>query len=195
MKRLASWSPRFAVPCHLATLLALVGATACAGPGGAAHSTPRPAAPAAALELEALQHFSTIEVPGFLPYYRDKKNRCLAIDAAVHKSGFAAARATFTGAPGTYDLTLTALAESDGESTYRVLVNGKPLGERQNPAVDAAGDYSEVPHRWTAVSLATGDLLQIESNPHSNGKIPEDDAFAFSRGRWRKLSFAARPAP
>ena len=39
------------------------------------------------------------------------------------------------------------------------------------------------------VYIPTGAIIQIESNTHSNGKIPEGDAYAFARGRWSSIAF------
>jgi len=44
-----------------------------------------------AIELDA-QHVSTIEVVGFVPYYRDPRRNALAIAANLHKDVFAATR-------------------------------------------------------------------------------------------------------
>jgi hypothetical protein len=154
-----------------------------AAPGG-------PAPPAGALSLVALNDIPRLMISGFLPYYRDSKYNALAINAAMYKTGIAAAEVTFPGDSGTYDVILTSLPEVDGESTYRVYVAGKPIGAFQNPRVDEARDKVELHVTFPRVAISKGDVIQVQSNPHSNGKIPEGTGFALSRGRWRRLSFA-----
>jgi len=141
--------------------------------------------PEPAIALDAL-HVSTIEVDGFVPYYRDSRRNALAIAANLHKDVFAAARTPFTGPAGHYNLTLVSLTERDGESTYRVKLDGRLLGEVRNPP---AIDDVEVRHGWPAIALRSGAVLQIESNSVANGKVPEGDGFGYARGRWRQIVF------
>jgi len=148
-----------------------------------------PAAPPSYV-LQALRDFTAVAEGSFVPYYRDMRGtddsrHALAIDAKQHKGMFAAARATFDGIAGNYDLTLATLTENDGESTYRLRIGGRLLGDFQNPA---RTDGSPASHAWKRVELKPGDTIQVESNTHSNGKIPEAGAFAWARGRWTMLS-------
>lgn len=119
----------------------------------------------------------------------DRARHALAIDATRHRERFAAARANFAGIAGTYDLTLSTLTENDGESTYRVRVAGRLVGEARNPP---RTDNSAATFVWRGVALQPGDLIEVESNTHSNGKIPEAGGFAWARGRWTSLG--ATPA-
>ncbi|MBD3314443.1 MAG: hypothetical protein GF344_01540, partial [Chitinivibrionales bacterium] len=134
--------------------------------------------------------FTTIEVSGFIPYYRDNSNDALAVDASNvnYRDKFAAAQHTFSGTAGTYDITITTLTEIDGESTYRLIVDGSTIGEHQNPTTES--DYAPSTHTWENVSLANGDIIQVESNTHTNGEVPEGDGTAWSRGRWRQIEIA-----
>jgi hypothetical protein len=132
-------------------------------------------------ELVGIKDFST-EVKGFVPYYKDKER--LAINAVLYKNEYAAAQSVFKGKSGRYDLSLQTLTETDGESTYKVRVNNKLIGEYQNPEGE---DYALAGKTWKNVPLKQGDVIQVESVAHSNGKIPEGDGFAYSRGRWTKL--------
>jgi hypothetical protein len=134
------------------------------------------------IELVGVNDFST-EVKGFVPYYVDKER--LAINAVKYKNDYAAAQTVFKGKSGEYDLALQTLTETDGESTYRVKVNKKLIGEYKNPEGE---DYAIAGKSWKGVSLKQGDLIQVESVAHSNGKIPGGDGFAYSRGRWTKLT-------
>jgi hypothetical protein len=134
------------------------------------------------IELVGIKDFST-EVKGYVPYYVDKER--LAINAVQYKNEYAAAQTVFKGKSGKYDLALQTLTETDGESTYRVKVNNKLIGEYKNPGGE---DYVVAGKTWKGVPLKQGDVIQVESVAHSNGKIPEGDGFAYSRGRWTKLT-------
>lgn len=70
--------------------------------------------------LDALTHFSNISA-GEVSYYKDAKNNALAINAGnvANRGKFATATTIFNGTSGIYDVTLTTLAEFDGECTYR----------------------------------------------------------------------------
>ena len=145
----------------------------------------RSAASKQAITMSALKDFEFVVGDGFVPGYKDEGRKALAINAAKHQNKFAAAEGTFKGKPGKYDLVLNALTETDGESSYRVLVGGKKVGEATNPATKK--DYKVAQHRFNGVELVIDDVIRVEFNTASNGKIPEGDAFAFSRGRWRSL--------
>ncbi|WP_419194563.1 DUF5060 domain-containing protein [Novipirellula herctigrandis] len=136
--------------------------------------------------LTAMTDFKFVVSGDFVPGYKDENQRAMAINAAKYQAKFAAAESKFQDAAGTYDLVLTTLTETDGESSYRLLVAGKKLGEVQNPAT--GHDYEAVTHRFNGVELKPGDTIRVEFNSASNGKIPEGDGFAFSRGRWRSVA-------
>lgn len=122
---------------------------------------------------------------GDVPYYVHKGKNAYAINAAKvpYRKGFASASAVYTKKkPGTFDLVLVTLAEIDGESEYRVRLNGKVIGKFQNPETEE--DYSEAYFKIKDVTLNENDVISVESNAHTNGKIPEGDGTAFSRGRW-----------
>lgn len=136
-----------------------------------------------------IKDFEMQKIDGFVAPYKDKGRNAVAINAGAHKNKYAASTKTFNGASSYYDITLTSLTEEDGESTYRLKINGKLVGEFQNPETTA--DMQPFTHTFKNVFVLTDDVIQIESNTHSNGKIPEGDAFAFARGRWRSISFDA----
>ncbi len=137
------------------------------------------------MTLSAMKDFKFVVGDGFVLGYIDKGRKALAINAAQHQNKFAAAEGKYKGKPGKYDLVLNALTETDGESTYRVLIAGKKIGEATNP--ETTKDYEVAAHRFDGVELKTGDTIRIEFSTTSNGKIPEGEAFAFSRGRWRSV--------
>ena len=146
---------------------------------------PKQAKPGQPMMLSAINDFAFVVGDGFVPGYKDEDRKALAINAGAHQNKFAAAEAKFKGKPGKYDLVLNALTETDGESSYRVLVAGKKVGEATNPATKK--DYQVAKHRFNGIELLIDDTIRVEFNTTSNGKIPEGDAFAFSRGRWRSI--------
>ena len=141
------------------------------------------AAPGSPYTLMAMRDFEGVS--GFVPYYVDNDHKALAINAGRHKDKFAAAQATFKGHSSTYDITLTTMTETDGESTYRISVGGKPIGTFTNPRT--SDDYGPARHTWKKIPVKKGDLVRVEFNTASNRKKPEGSNFGYSRGRWTKL--------
>lgn len=130
---------------------------------------------------------------GTLRYYRDKKFDALAIDATNKsvREKFVRASRKFDGKSGRYLVRLTTLTEEDGESTYRLLIDGKEVGSVINPHIGQGSSADLQPHQhdFDSIEIKKGDTVSIESNTHSNGEIPEDGGFAWSRGRWRAIKF------
>jgi hypothetical protein len=126
-------------------------------------------------------------VDGAVPYYIDKKNKALAINATIkeHRNAFSAATTHFKFKPASYSITLVTLTETDGESEYKVSVNGSSLGIFKNPTGHA--DYEEILFDCGVTDIATDAEIKVEFNAVTNGKIPENDETAYSRGRWRGL--------
>ncbi|MEO1618075.1 MAG: hypothetical protein AAFV88_19635 [Planctomycetota bacterium] len=143
--------------------------------------------------LSAIEDFKPVVSDRFVPSYQDKRQSALAINAAKYQDKFASATATYKGANGTFDLVLVSLAETDGESVYRVFVNEKSLGKVTNPPTE--NDYQPIGHRFESTQLSEGDVIRVDFNSASNGKIPEGDAFAFARGRWRSIQILAPGEP
>lgn len=143
--------------------------------------------------LKATTDFKFVPEGEFIPGYIDKNRNAMAINAAVHQGKFAAAEGKYPGEPGTYDLVLTTLAETDGECTYRLIIGGKKIDEVKNPATTI--DYKPIKHIFKKVELKIDDIIRVEFNSASNGKIPENDAFAFARGRWQSLTILKSGAP
>ena len=138
--------------------------------------------------LNAIDDFEDIEIEGFVPAYKDIHRKAIAVDAVHYKDKFANARCQFEGKSGLYDLTLTTMRELDGESKYRVRVDGRLVGEFRNETTKK--DYVRDQMVMRKVTIRKGDIIQIESNSSSNFRIPEGKAFAFSRGRWNQIAFA-----
>jgi hypothetical protein len=143
--------------------------------------------PASPYTLVATRDFESVSGSGFVPYYVDNGHEALAINASRHKDKFAAAQSTFKGHSSTYDITLTTMTETDGESTYRVSVGGKQIGTFTNPRTSE--DYSLAQQTWKEVAVKKGDVVRVDFNTASNQKEPEGGNVGYSRGRWTKLEF------
>ena len=124
---------------------------------------------------------------GAAPYYIDDNRSALAIDAAIveYRNKFARAVDTFEGESGFYDLSLVTLGEIDGEGEYRVLINGTVIGHVTNERVER--DWGEQVFVFDNIELHPGYQIAVEAMAVSNGLIPENDEYAFARGRWRSL--------
>ncbi|MEM9080141.1 MAG: hypothetical protein AAGC74_05550 [Verrucomicrobiota bacterium] len=126
---------------------------------------------------------------GRTTYHVDKWRPVFSINAgnkATHGK-WARAEVKFEGEAGVYEVKLTTITEFDGESEYRLLVDGKVVAEFKNPRVDKKGDMKPHEHVWRKIELGKGSRLAVESMVASNGLIPEGDGFAFARGRWKAV--------
>lgn len=163
---------------YLALSLAL------SGMGGYAHHTEAAQPPTVVTALQ----FSEL-TSGSAPFYYDKKHQALAINASNKKfrEKFAQAVYSFPGPAGTYTLVLTTLGEVDGECNYRVKVNDQIVGKIVNKPTNQ--DYAPQRHTLAQIAIPADAKITVEADARSNGKIPENDAFAFARGRWTSLTF------
>ncbi|MEM9259058.1 MAG: hypothetical protein AAGA62_05390 [Bacteroidota bacterium] len=134
------------------------------------------------IQLSALEDFTPMEKPDYVPAYQHEAKQALAVNAGKYKDKYAIAETVFAGPAGTYTLELTSLQETDGESTYVFYRDDKRIAAATNDPTTV--DYQPQIHKLGKVKLKPGQRLAIAFNSHSNGKIPEGDAFAFSRGRW-----------
>jgi hypothetical protein len=138
-----------------------------------------------AIVLKAVRDFRIVTGGAFVPAYKDDGHDALAIDPGRYKDQFAAAEATFTGKAGTYDITLTTMTETDGESTYKLLIGGKLVGRFTNPKTSQ--DYKPTLKTWKNISVGKGATIRVEFNTATNsnkktGRIP------YARGRWIALT-------
>jgi len=140
--------------------------------------------------LNALTDFQINPTYATSTYYKDEKNDALAINAAnkTLRDKFAIAKTTFSGESGIYRVSLATMTENDGESSYVVKLNGSVLDTLVNP--ETKDTYDEVNHNLGEYFIETNDIIQVESKAVTNGKFPENDETAWSRGRWNKLIFA-----
>ncbi len=142
---------------------------------------------------------------GDVPYYVDNGNDALAIAANVvaNRTGFARATRTFEGTTGIYDVTITTMMEEDGESTYRLLINGVQVRAFENPFVydppDSPRDLQPLNHTWPAIRIPNGATISIESNADSNNLVSEagdgNPPWAWARGRWRQIELTTSSSP
>ena len=161
-----------------------------------------PASPT--IVYDATEDFDLID-KGSVPYYIDKRNDALAIDARVldYRGLFARASTIYEGPDAVYDITITPMTEEDGEPLYRLLINEQLLGTYRASYIgeDHPQDLQAERHIWHNIALSSGDTISVESVAHTNGEIPENDGTAWARGRWQSLALApasslsASPAP
>lgn len=138
------------------------------------------------INLNALTDFE-IDQTSDAVYYIDKSKNALAINAGnkTQRAKFAKAKTIFKGETGTYKLMFTTIAENDGESRYKVLVNGSIIKEVTNSETSESMQGED--HNLGFIHLEKNDILEISSTAETNGKIPENDETAWSRGRWKSL--------
>lgn len=140
------------------------------------------------ITLNALSDFELVSEEGFGDGYADLDREVLAIDAEQFKDVFAVAEHSFKEESGRYDVTFFSMVETDGESSYRVLIDKELVGEFENPESEV--DFELFEFNLENIPIKKGQTIRVEFNSHSNGKIPEGDGFAYSRGRWKSISFS-----
>lgn len=122
--------------------------------------------------------------------YIDEDRKALAIDAAQANFRNMMIGATLNSATlvhtGTYTLHLTVLTEIDGESEYVISIGDKSLAKQSAP--ESNSDYSPVVLKWDKVSIQSEEAITVKASAVTNGKIPEGDGTAYSRGRWTALT-------
>ena len=138
------------------------------------------------ITLDALTDFE-IGTNAKVVYYIDELNGVLAIDASDKnkRNVFANASTIFKGKTGLYKMSFASLAENDGESEYRIKVNGTVIDTILNPEV--SDSFKVINHKLDTIHLYENDIIQIESKAVTNEKIPENNETAWSRGRWNAL--------
>ncbi len=148
--------------------------------------------------LDAISDFTNRNITGFSSAYVDNDRNAVGINAAQFKNVFAAATTTFNGITGTYNLKLNTLTELDGESEYRISINGVTQREVfQNPRIFGTGspDYTPASNIWENIALNNGDEIRVEFNSVTNGEIAEGNGTAFSRGRWVSIEINCSNTP
>ncbi|MEM8525110.1 MAG: hypothetical protein AAGG68_10720 [Bacteroidota bacterium] len=144
--------------------------------------------------FNAVEDYNSLSVEGFPKPYVDKNRKAIALNAVEHKGVYTAVNYLFEGESNTYDLQLNTLCELDGESNYRIAINGKLLeGIRTNPVIFGTEkpDYTPASHTWKKVNLSKDDTIRVEASSETNGKIPEGEITAYSRGRFTSLELSS----
>ncbi len=119
-------------------------------------------------------------------YYLDK-GKWLAINPDKQKSAKVSTASPFPA--GKYHVTLQAVGESDGSSTYQVSVNGKKIGDHTCPmATDTFEVGPEYHATFRDIALDPGDVIEVAST------IASADGKEWSRARWSGLSFTPADA-
>ena len=114
-------------------------------------------------------------------YYLDK-GKWLAINPANHQTAKSAA--PFPYASGHYHVTLQAVGESDGQSTYEVLVNDTGVGTFTCPlSTETFEEGSQFHMTWKHVALNQGDVVTVSS------QIASENGQEHSRARIARLTF------
>ena len=137
--------------------------------------------------LQALKDFK-VDTTSAAVYYKERKRGTLAIRANKknQRNKLALAKTKFQGETGYYHAVLHTLAENDGESTYKIYTNKSELKTVKNPAV--ADGFKDTKLSLGVVFFKKNGILKIGSKAATNGKIPEHEGTAWSRGRWRSLT-------
>ncbi|WP_236618316.1 DUF5060 domain-containing protein [Rhodopirellula europaea] len=114
-------------------------------------------------------------------YYLDQ-GKWLAINPDKNQS--AAAKKVFPFPSGRYDVTLKAVGENDGQSTYLVSADKESVGSFTCPMADQTFAEGKQFHRTFAnVQITEGAELEVSS------KIASADGAEYSRARWSELTF------
>ena len=124
-----------------------------------------------AIVLKAIRDFRIITGNGFVPAYKDGRHDALAINPEDYKDKFAAAETKFTGETGNYDITLTTMAEVDGEC----------VGQFTNP--ETSQDYKPTPKTWKNISVDKEATIRVEFSTATNSKAKQGRRMAYARGR------------
>lgn len=128
-----------------------------------------------------------LTVDGFSDAYFDRVRGAIAVNTVEQPTDkWAAAYTLFKQPTGRYTIRFTSLMESDGESSYRVLIDDKQVLEFQNPSIYGKNIPEYAPHMLEVrnVDVKSGSKIQVEFLPHSNGLVPEGDGFGYARARW-----------
>lgn len=119
-------------------------------------------------------------------YYVDR-GQWLAIDPEQREEARTAT--AFPHPTGRYHVTLHAVGENDGRSTYQVAVNGDRIGTFECPlSTQTYEEGAKFTATFENVAIGSGDVIEVSSKTASN------DGEEFSRARWSKLVFAAADA-
>jgi hypothetical protein len=138
--------------------------------------------------VSAIQDFRPVEKEGYVPFYVEENFNTIAVDASQYPDQFSIAEFTFDRDNGTYTISIVTLVERDGESTYLLFLNEEQVATVQN--IRSEADFEPLVLEFGSFDLQPGTRIAVAFNAHSNELIPEDDHYAWARGRWSELVFA-----
>lgn len=130
----------------------------------------------------AIDDFSIVQNSN--PFYPELKTDALAVDPSISTVEFASAELIFEGESGIYQFITTTMPEIDGQSSYRLVINGEEINEVINPL------YTELAFinlELGQSQLNTGDTITIRSNCHTNKQYFNKGKPSYARGRWTRL--------
>jgi hypothetical protein len=133
-----------------------------------------------------------LSVEGYSQAYFDEYREAYAVNTVTQPTDqWGAAEAVFGGEDGVYSMVFTSRLETDGEPTYKVLVNNREVLLFTNPRTFNLGIPEHEPYTLIVknIPMQKNDLVRVEFLPHSNGLVPEDDAFGYARARWKNIVF------
>ncbi len=114
-------------------------------------------------------------------YYLDK-GKWLAINPDKNKT--AQAKQAFPFPSGRYDVTLEAVGEEDGMSTYTVTINGQQIGAHACPLAQTPMEEGAQYHAtWRNQQVDAGAIIAVSSAVASAGGLE------YSRARWARICF------
>ena len=112
------------------------------------------------------------------------KSKWLAVNPDAHKNGRATGGWIYRG--GTFDLTFHAVGENDGQSRYRVLVEGEKVGEFECPLGNVVtSEGPKFTKTFKGVRIDEGAMIEVLA------AIGSKDGQEFSRARWSHLGVKA----
>lgn len=150
-----------------------------------APAPPKPPAPPSGAKSASSKQL-LLPAPGFLEfksrgYYVDQ-GRWLAVNPEENREGEAEMTFPFPG--GKYHVTLRAVGENDGRSTYEVWLDDDAVGNFEVPLAGSTYEEGERFHRtWKDAQVGGGAIVRVKS------RIASKDGDEFSRARWAALAF------
>ncbi|SMP58690.1 Galactose oxidase, central domain [Neorhodopirellula lusitana] len=119
-------------------------------------------------------------------FYLDQ-GKWLAINPDQAKTG--TAERTFPFPTGVYHVTLLAVGENDGKSSYSLSIDQEAIGSHESPLATTSMDDAAKYHKtWQNIMVTEGDIVGVTAN---TGSV---DGKEFSRARWGGVAFTPADA-
>ncbi|MEM7312071.1 MAG: DUF5060 domain-containing protein, partial [Planctomycetota bacterium] len=115
-------------------------------------------------------------------YYLDRNDQWMAVNPDKHKDG--SASRTFPYPTGVYNVTLRAVGENDGQSTYDLKIDDTAVGEfKCPPSTQMFEEGKAFSKTWKNVQVTEGAIISVGS------KVGSNDGQEYSRARWAAVAF------